>query len=122
MVLRLNKKSLAEKIDTQLDLERRLILQGQLEKLEPMIAERERMVADLAESAVADEAQIKEIELLQVKARRNAGLIKAAIEGIRAANERVAEIEAAHSKLSTYSAAGQVSNVACTKASVSKKA
>lgn len=122
MVLGLNRKSLAEKIDEQLDLERRLILKGQLEKLDPMIAARERMVAELAETVIEDEDHIREIQLLQIKARRNAGLIKAAIEGIKAANERVAEIEAAHSRLSTYSALGQVSDVACAKASISKKA
>lgn len=123
MILGLNKKTLTQKIDAHLDKERQFILRGDVSRLDAMIEERERMVEALAKTAGADcETDTTEIEALQIKARRNASLIQAAIKGIKDANERVAEIEAAHSRLSTYSAQGLVSNVACQKTTVIKKA
>ena len=117
------KKSLLERIDEQLDLERQEILLGNLEAIEPMIAEREVMVAELENTlSRKDVSSIGEIENLQSKARRNAKLIRAAIEGIASANKRVAEIEAAHSKLSTYSAEGTINDVIRPKNTITKRA
>ena len=117
------KKSLLERIDEQLDLERQEILLGNLEAIEPMIAEREAMVAELENNlSRKDVSSIGEIENLQCKARRNAKLIRAAIEGIASANKRVAEIEAAHSRLSTYSAEGTINNVIRPKNTITKRA
>ena len=117
------KKSLLERIDEQLDLERQEILLGNLEAIEPMIAEREAMVAELENNlSRKDVSSIGEIENLQSKARRNAKLIRAAIEGIASANKRVAEIEAAHSRLSTYSAEGTINNVIRPKNTITKRA
>lgn len=123
MALPFRRKTPFERIEEFLDSERAIILRGDLDALMPMISAREALVAELEGSLEAsDEDAIATVERLQVKARRNAGLIKAAIEGIKAANARVAEIEAAHSRLSTYSANGQVENVVKPSSNVIRKA
>ncbi len=123
MVLSLKRKTLIERIDTQLDAERQTVLRGDLTSLEPLIERREKLVENLIGTIDKDDKEaIQAIENLQLKARRNAGLIRSAIEGITSANQRVAEIEAAHAKLSTYSAQGEISNVVRPKNTITKKA
>lgn len=123
MVMGLNRKSLLVRIDAQLDAERSAILKGDLGSLGPMISSREEMVGAL-EGTIdpGDSKAIRQIEGLQKKARRNATLIRAAIEGITSANKIVSEIEAAHAKLSTYSEQGQMHHVLRPKSTVTKRA
>lgn len=123
MVLGLNRKSIFESIEISLEKERDAIMSGDFEALGVLIGDRESLVDQLENDLSPDDVpEIKTIESLQAKARRNAKLIRAAIDGVSAANKQIAEIEAAHSKLSTYSENGQIRDVLKPRNTVTKKA
>lgn len=123
MVLGLNRKSIFESIEISLEKERDAIMLGDFEALGVLIDDRESLVDQLEKDLSPDDVPaINTIESLQAKARRNAKLIRAAIDGVSAANKQIAEIEAAHSKLSTYSENGQIRDVLKPRNTVTKKA
>jgi flagellar biosynthesis/type III secretory pathway chaperone len=93
-----------------LDRERKVLLDGPLGELAALVERREALVAEL----VAEERALPAAFLAAVKARaeRNGRLIRAAIEGVRAAAAQVAAIDAAEGRLRTYSADGAPVEVA----------
>lgn len=91
-----------------LDLERKIILNGPLSGLAPIVEQREAAVSDL----LADGSDLPEAFLLALKARaeRNSRLILASLAGVKAAADQMAEA-IAQSRLRTYTSAGDAIDV-----------
>jgi hypothetical protein len=87
-----------------LDLERRLILNGPLAGLKPLVEQREAAVAEI----LANETDLPEAFLvaLKAKAERNSRLILASLAGVRAGAAQIEQIRSARAQLRTYTAAG----------------
>jgi hypothetical protein len=87
-----------------LDLERKLILNGPLTGLKPLVERREAAIAELLES----ETDLPEAFLVALKARaeRNSRLILASLAGVRAAAAQIRKIHEAQHRLGTYAADG----------------
>jgi hypothetical protein len=92
-----------------LDREREIILAGPLAELEALVAKREALV----DSILADAAPPPEgfLVALKAKAERNSRLLLAALAGLRAGQEQIAEASAARATLRTYTAAGSARDV-----------
>ena len=87
-----------------LDAERRVLLDGPLSELKPLVDKREALLADLL--APGHDAPEGFLEALQAKAERNSRLLLASIAGLKAAREQVDAAEEARSSLKTYTATG----------------
>jgi hypothetical protein len=87
-----------------LDLERKVILNGPLAGLRPLVERREAAMAEI----LAAEADLPEAFLVALKARaeRNSRLILASLAGVRAAAAQIDRISAARDQLRTYTAEG----------------
>jgi hypothetical protein len=87
-----------------LDLERKVILNGPLAGLKPLVERREAALAEILQA----ERELPEAFLAALKARaeRNSRLILASLAGVRAAAARLDEIAAGRDQLRTYTAAG----------------
>ena len=87
-----------------LDLERKVILNGPLADLKPLVERREAAMAEVIEA----ESELPEAFLVALKARaeRNSRLILASLAGVRAAAEQIDQIAAARDTLRTYTATG----------------
>jgi hypothetical protein len=87
-----------------LDLERKVILNGPLAGLKPLVERREAAVAEILEN----ESDLPEAFLVALKARaeRNGRLILASLAGVKAGAAQIDQIRAARDQLRTYSATG----------------
>ena len=87
-----------------LDLERRLILNGPLAGLKPLVERREAAVAEILET----ESDLPEAFLvaLEARAERNSRLILASLAGVRSGIARIEQIAGERGELRTYTAAG----------------
>jgi hypothetical protein len=87
-----------------LDLERKVILNGPLAGLRPLVERREAAMAELLEA----EGQLPEAFLVALKARaeRNSRLILASLAGVRAAAAQIDRINETRDQLRTYTAGG----------------
>jgi hypothetical protein len=87
-----------------LDLERKVILNGPLAKLQSIVKRREAAMAEI----LAGETDLPEAFLVALKARaeRNSRLILASLAGVKSAAARIEEIRAAGGGLRTYNAEG----------------
>ena len=111
------------RINALLDEERNVMRRGNIQKLETMIAERERHVEDLRGTIdPSDQQSVQRLKQIQEKAARNAELLNAALNGLRAGAARIAEIDEAREKLSTYSESGKVKDVASKPGRIEKRA
>ena len=111
------------RIDALLDRERKALKEGRLEKLEPMVAEREKLVEDLKGKIDGDDREsVRKLKEIRSKAQKNASLYSAALDGIKSANARVAAIRQATEHLSTYSQDGEVSDVMDGQRKIEKRA
>lgn len=111
------------RIDALLDRERKALKEGRLEKLEPMVTEREKLVEDLKGKISGDDREsVRKLKEIRSKARKNASLYSAALDGIKSANERVAAIRQATEHLSTYSQDGEISDVMDGQRKIEKRA
>lgn len=91
-----------------LDLERKIILNGPLSGLAPIVEQREAAVAEL----LTAENDLPEAFLVALKARaeRNSRLILASLAGVKAAADQMAEA-IAQNRLRTYTRAGEAVDV-----------
>lgn len=118
-----SRRDAVARIERLLDKERTVILSGVLDPLGGLIDKREALTDDLAGTIDRDDgAAIAALARVQKKAARNAELIRAAIEGMTAANETIARTIAARATLSTYSASGQIENVVRPEARLTRRA
>ena len=87
-----------------LDLERKVILNGPLSGLRPLVDRREAAMAEI----LAAGTELPEAFLVALKARaeRNSRLIAASLAGVRAGAAQIEKIHAARDGLRTYTAAG----------------
>lgn len=89
-----------------LDLVRDAAVTGQLGKLGPLIENIERLLHDAPGLTEA------EIALIRSKANRNIAILGAAMQGVRSARRRLAELREASTGHRTYGPGGQRSSVA----------
>jgi hypothetical protein len=92
-----------------LDRERVVILAGPLAELEVLVRKREALM----EAILADAAPPAEgfLTVLKAKAERNSRLLLAALAGLRAVRDQIAEASAARASLRTYTSAGAARDV-----------
>ncbi len=80
--------------------ERALLKAGRISELPRVVADRERVLAELGDANAEDLAEVREM------ARVNGALITAAGDGIRAALARVDELSRAAGPIGSYTATG----------------
>lgn len=87
-----------------LDLERRLIINGPLAGLQPLVERREAAMEEI----LGSESDLPEAFLTALKSRaeRNSRLILASLAGVKAGAAQIERIRSAGGRLRTYSAAG----------------
>lgn len=92
-----------------LDAERRVLTEGPLARLKPLVEKREALLEELL--ARGGEMPEGFLEALQARAERNSRLLLASLAGLKAARAQVEEAEAARTRLTTYTAAGTAVDV-----------
>lgn len=96
------------KLLAMLELERKLLRRGELREAAALAPEKERLAQELAlPTPPLDEAGKDLAMRLQRAAARNRLLLGACLDAIRAARERLQEIEAARQNLGVYDALGE---------------
>ncbi|WP_419738437.1 flagellar biosynthesis protein FlgN [Ruegeria sp.] len=95
---------LIKSLEEVLDLERSALVDGDLERLNHMVPEKEKLIG-----AINDLQVLSNDDLLRVhkKVERNQALLNSAAEGIRAVASRMAELRRVRQEFSTYGADGQ---------------
>jgi flagellar biosynthesis/type III secretory pathway chaperone len=95
---------LIKSLEEVLDLERSALVDGDLERLNHMVPEKEKLIG-----AINDLQVLSSDDLLRVhkKVERNQALLDSAAEGIRAVASRMAELHRVRQEFSTYGADGQ---------------
>lgn len=109
-----------ERILKMLDLERKLILNGPLAELKPLVERRETALDELLSGG----AEMPEafLQALKAKAERNSRLILASLAGVKSANTQIDRITTAREQLRTYNAAGEPVEVRQTKVTRDQRA
>jgi flagellar biosynthesis/type III secretory pathway chaperone len=87
--------------------ERRILIDGKLSALGELAVRKEKLVADL----LASQPGVAMVHRLRVASERNAGLLAACGEGIRAARRLVQATMAAPEPMTTYTADGRTSQL-----------
>ncbi|WP_170763442.1 flagellar biosynthesis protein FlgN [Ruegeria lacuscaerulensis] len=96
--------ALIRSLEEVLDLERTALVDGDLDRLNQMVPEKEKLIGAINELQVFDS---DELIRLQEKVERNQALLNSAAEGIRAVASRMAELRRVRQEFSTYGADGQ---------------
>lgn len=91
-------------LEEVLDLERSALAAGDLDRLGPLIPQKEKLIGAINEMQVHDS---EDLIRLQKKVERNQGLLNSASEGIRAVMDRMAELKKIRQEFTTYTASGQ---------------
>lgn len=104
MIAGLLKNPRYERVLQLLDLERKVILNGPLSGLKPLVDRRESLLSEL----LAQETALPEAFLtaLKLRAERNSRLLLASLAGMKAAAAQIEQIREAREHLRTYTAAG----------------
>ncbi len=98
------KQDLIQALENVLDLERTALAAGDLDRLDHMLPEKEKLIVAINDMQVFDtETLIR----LQRKVERNQGLLNSAADGIRAVADRMVELRKVRQEFTTYDAAGQ---------------
>jgi flagellar biosynthesis/type III secretory pathway chaperone len=100
--------SLLESLDDLLDRERNALLQGDIECLERLTAQKSDLVDVLQSSGRPGGADLED---LRRKATRNQKLMDSARQGIGAVSNRLAELRHLRAGLETYDSTGRKSRV-----------
>ena len=95
--------SLIGKLDALLDVERRALLDGDLEALTTLVDEKEQLVEALSTAEFADEDPLSP---LNDKMKRNHALLEQALGGIRAVARRLADIRQTRKSFDIYNRLG----------------
>ena len=94
----------AEQLETLLEKERALLLEGNLVGLGILLPEKEKLMDALLEDV---ETSSKRFSPLEGKLHRNQLLLDGALDGIRAVSERLASLRHVRTTLDTYDAHGR---------------
>lgn len=100
---------LIRSLEEVLDLERNALVSGDLDRLNHMTPEKEKLIGAINALQVFESG---ELIRLQQKVERNQALLNSAAEGIRSVAARMAELRRVRQELSTYNADGQRSGFA----------
>ncbi|KUJ78991.1 flagellar export chaperone FlgN [Ruegeria profundi] len=95
---------LIRSLEDVLDLERTALVDGDLNRLNQVVPEKEKLIDTINELQVFESA---ELIRLQKKVERNQLLLNSAAEGIRAVADRMAELRRVRQEFTTYGADGQ---------------
>lgn len=93
----------SDQLDALLDVERTALLQGDLERVAALMAEKESLVNELEASKSAQDA----LASLRNKVSRNHALFDSALAGIRAVVARIGSVQTVNKQLDTYDATGR---------------
>ena len=91
--------TLFETLDDLLDRERLALIEGDLQKISELLAQKESLLEQIASS---DSPAQKELAALQGKAIRNQALLDSALQGIRTVANRFATLRRIRKTLETY--------------------
>ncbi|MFS4581708.1 flagellar biosynthesis protein FlgN [Phaeobacter sp. C3_T13_0] len=97
-------QQLIDELDSLLDVERAALVSGDLQKLEPLLAQKEMIITKLNMTA---DLERETLEHVQGKVSRNQILLDSAMEGIRAVAARMAELRRVRKGLDVYDQAGR---------------
>lgn len=94
---------LLKSLEELLDLERTALIEGDLDRLDHMSPEKEKLIGEInGLQATESDTLIR----LQKKVERNQSLLNSAADGIRAVANRMSELNRVRREFSTYDAAG----------------
>lgn len=95
---------LIRELEGLLDLERKALIEGQLDQLGRMLSEKERLIESVGLDAIARSDQMLR---LRKKVERNQALLESAADGVRSVINRMAELRRVRRGLNTYDASGR---------------
>lgn len=99
-----NAQTLIDELDDLLDVEKKALIAGDMEKIGRLLPQKEVLFESLnAQNNLGKE----NLSLLQQKVMRNQTLLDSALEGIRAVATRMAELRRVRSGLETYDERGR---------------
>lgn len=97
-----------EALDTLLDRERQVLLEGELDAIGPLLEEKAALISEL-DDATPDEAE--NIRPLQLKLRRNQQLFDQALAGIRNVASRLGDMRQVRRSMDVYDASGNRASI-----------
>ncbi len=100
-------QQMIDALDEILDQEREALLKGDLAALEPMVAEKDALIAGLNALGQLEEDTISNV---QGKVVRNQALLTSAMEGIKAVASRMSELRKVRKGLDVYDRSGTKSS------------
>lgn len=92
-----------DSLDALLERERQFLLDGEIEQIEDVLAEKELLVQKLSD---LDRQELQNLESLQAKFSRNQTLLDGALHGIRRTAARLATLRQVRRTLETYDESG----------------
>ncbi len=95
--------TLIRELDALLDIERRALLDGDLEALAGLVEEKEQLIDALNRAEFATEDSLAP---MNEKVQRNQALLEQALSGIRSVAKRLADIRQARKSFDTYDRLG----------------
>lgn len=106
--MKTDQDDLVRKLDALLDVERRALLDGDLEALAGIVEDKEQLIEALNRTEFATEETLMPVN---DKVRRNQDLLEQALSGIRSVARKLAEIRQARKSFDTYDRLGQRSRI-----------
>ncbi|WP_424977634.1 flagellar biosynthesis protein FlgN [Leisingera sp. S232] len=97
-------QQLIDELDQILDQERTALVAGNLEKMENLLARKEKIIGQLNSIS---ELERQPLELVQTKLTRNQDLLDSAMQGIRSVATRMAELRRIRKGLDVYDQSGR---------------
>ncbi|WP_300033213.1 flagellar biosynthesis protein FlgN [uncultured Roseobacter sp.] len=91
-------------LDDLLEAEKKALLAGELEQVGRLLERKEALIDQLS---VLEAGEIDQLELLNVKVKRNQVLLDQALQGIRSVAQRLAELRRVRNSLDTYDESGK---------------
>ena len=99
-----NPQTLIDELDTILDEERAALMDGDLKKMEAILARKEQAIEALNSFSDLERQTLSKV---QSKVTRNQDLLESAMEGIRSVATRMAELRRVRKGLDVYDSAGR---------------
>ncbi len=96
--------ALIKTLEDILDRERTALVEGDLDRLNTMVPEKEKLIGAINDLGVLDSSDLIRV---QKKVERNQVLLNNAADGIRAVASRMAELRKVRQEFTTYGADGQ---------------
>ena len=118
--MKTDQDTLIRKLDALLDVERRALLDGDLETLADLVEQKEELIDALNKAEFTRDEPLSPVN---DKVKRNQELLEQALSGIRSVARKLGEIRQARKSFDTYDRMGQRSRIeADSETSVEKRA